>query len=436
MTIRSQEVDVGGRGGGAVTGREPTRADSGDRSGLAGSDGRATEAHDGDEVTVLPTPGFGAWLRELGGSLAISTYRSGRIGFMSAGADGRVVTGFRSFGATAAGISVTRDGLWIGTADDLLRLSNIGPVKLAGGPEAPVGGLDQDAVFVPRKTYAVGACNVHDVIAMARFEDFLHEVAFVNTQFSCVAVADSYWGFRPIWKPPFITALSPEDRCHLNGMCAVDGELAYATVCSATDTPAGWRRAEFADGRIYDMRTDDCVVDGLAMPHSPRWYRGKLWLLDSATGAFGWVDFAGRRLVPVATCPGFPRGLQFVGDHAVIGVSRLRSSDRPNRQIRRRAETPVDDPFGLAGHCGLMVVDLTSGAVVHAVTFDGDIPELYDVAFLPRLSTPYAVGFGETVLRRRLVHFDQSLCRYAPPRPMPRQADADSVPLHNRREVP
>ena len=56
-----------------------------------------------------------------------------------------------------------------------------------------------------------------------------------------IAAIDAHYGFRPLWKPDFITALSPEDRCHVNGMGARDGELAYATVCGRFDTPLGWK---------------------------------------------------------------------------------------------------------------------------------------------------------------------------------------------------
>ena len=62
------------------------------------------------------------------------------------------------------------------------------------------------------------------------------------------------------------------------------------------------------------------------MPHSPRLYQGKLWLVQSGTGEFGHVDVVTGRFEPVCFLQGYARGLAFVGDRAVIGVSRPRES--------------------------------------------------------------------------------------------------------------
>jgi hypothetical protein len=45
------------------------------------------------------------------------------------------------------------------------------------------------------------------------------------------------------------------------------------------------------------------VASGLSMPHSPRLYDGKLWLLNSGIGELGVVDPAGRTFTPVCFCP-------------------------------------------------------------------------------------------------------------------------------------
>ena len=38
---------------------------------------------------------------------------------------------------------------------------------------------------------------------------------------------------------------------------------------------------------VIDVDSSEIVCEGLSMPHSPRWYAGKLWLLNSGTGEFG-----------------------------------------------------------------------------------------------------------------------------------------------------
>ena len=62
------------------------------------------------------------------------------------------------------------------------------------------------------------------------------------------------------------------------------------------------------------------------MPHSPRLHRGRLWLVQSGTGEFGHVDLRPGRFEPVCFLQGYARGLAFLGDHAVIGVSRPREN--------------------------------------------------------------------------------------------------------------
>src|SRR5947209_15759758 len=55
------------------------------------------------------------------------------------------------------------------------------------------------------------------------------ELWFVNTRFSCLCTIDRAHSFVPRWRPPYITALAPEDRCHLNGLGLVNGEVRYVT---------------------------------------------------------------------------------------------------------------------------------------------------------------------------------------------------------------
>ncbi|MEZ5827343.1 MAG: DUF4915 domain-containing protein [Hyphomicrobiales bacterium] len=50
--------------------------------------------------------------------------------------------------------------------------------------------------------------------------------------------------------------------------------------------------------------------------------------------------------------------------------------------------------------CGIYVVDLTSGDVVHWVRLEGLVGELYDVAVLPNRKNTAAVGFRSDEIRR------------------------------------
>src|SRR5439155_22307191 len=120
---------------------------------------------------------------------------------------------------------------------------------------------------------------------------------------------DPYYSFVPRWRPSFVTALTPEDRCHLNGLGMVNGRPKYVTALGETDTHQGWREHKARGGILMDVESGEVLLRGLSMPHSPRWYNGKLWLLESGDGSIGIVDLAEGRFNKVAEVPGFTRGI-------------------------------------------------------------------------------------------------------------------------------
>jgi hypothetical protein len=69
-------------------------------------------------------------------------------------------------------------------------------------------------------SHTTGDIDAHELAI-----DGKDEIIFVNTKYSCLATLDVVHSFKPVWKPPFISNLAPEDRCHLNGhVKARDGE--------------------------------------------------------------------------------------------------------------------------------------------------------------------------------------------------------------------
>ena len=351
-----------------------------------------------EKQTVKPTlnasPGLGVWLREAGGSLAFTTYQSARLFLLSAGEEDQTHALERIMGA-AMGLAVDPQGMWISNQQQVWRFSNLGPKTL--------GQTDFDAVYMPRKGYFLGPCDVHDILSDVIYQGERHELLFVNTHYSCIAAIDDFYNFRPVWKPDFISAISLGDRCHLNGMCARDGELAYATLCGRSDTPIGWKAMKggaHGGGCVVDIANNQIVGEGLSMPHSPRWHKGRLWLLNSGAGDFGYVDFTSGKFVAVSRCPGFARGLSFVGDYAVIGLSKLRDN----------AFSSGLSIFGylnaqhIKENCGLLVIDTRTGLLAHWLSIEGQVNELFDVAFLPGVTRPFTPGFSEPQLQRTLVH--------------------------------
>src|SRR5262249_59984619 len=125
-------------------------------------------------------------------------------------------------------------------------------------------------------------------------------------------------------------------------------------------------------------------------------YRDRVWLLNSGSGEFGSVDPQTGAFAPVAFCPGYARGLAFVGDYAVVGLSRPRH-DKTFGGLALDGEL---ERRGAEARCGLLVVDLRSGDVVHWLRMAGMVRELYDVAVLPQACRPMALGVKTEEIQR------------------------------------
>jgi uncharacterized protein (TIGR03032 family) len=338
-----------------------------------------------DPVFELTTSrGFVAWLSGLGGSLAFSTYQAGKVFLIGIRPDGTVAVFERSF-ARAMGLAVGADGqsLYVATQLQIMRFDNILPAGQMHGAH--------DAVFAPHAAWTTGDVDVHD---MALGPD--GRPIFVNTLFNCLACVEDGHSFAPMWQPPFISRLVPEDRCHLNGMATQEGRPRFVTALAKSDVVDGWRDYRASGGVLVDVASGAVLADGMSMPHSPRLHKGRLWLLNSGTGAFGWVDLKSGRFEPVAFCPGYARGMAIVGDYAVIGLSR----PRKNRTLQG---LPLDDALAKHGaepRTGLIAVDLNTGAATDWLRIDGVVAELFDVAFVPRIRNPALIGLKGDEIKR------------------------------------
>ena len=246
---------------------------------------------------------------------------------------------------------------------------------------------------MPVTGHTTGDVDIHDIA-----RDAAGRPIFVATRFNCLATLAERASFTPLWRPPFIDRLAAEDRCHLNGFAAQDGRPAFATCVAATNLAEAWREHRRDGGIVIDVASGETVAHGLSMPHSPRLHRGRLWLVQSGTGEFGHVDLATGRFEPVCFLQGFARGLAFVGDHAVIGVSR----PRENRTFDGLALNERLEREGVGPLCHLAVVNLVTGDVEHRLIIEGVVEELYDVAVLPGVIRPSVIGFRSDEIRRTI----------------------------------
>ncbi|MCB1575698.1 MAG: TIGR03032 family protein, partial [Xanthomonadales bacterium] len=174
------------------------------------------------------------------------------------GSIGTINTHFRTF-HKPMGVAVQGSRLAIGGQKTVWELHNM--PALARKLE-PVN--KHDACYLPRRIHITGDIDIHEMAYDADGELWL-----VNTRFGCLCTLDAAHSFTPRWRPPFVSAYAPEDRCHLNGLAMVEGRPKYVTVLGATDTAGGWRANKASGGLLMDIETNQILLRGLSMPHSP-----------------------------------------------------------------------------------------------------------------------------------------------------------------------
>ncbi|WP_051288127.1 TIGR03032 family protein [Photobacterium halotolerans] len=241
----------------------------------------------------------------------------------------------------------------------------------------------RDAVFYPCGSMTTGHLNTHD---LAWGKDRLY---MVNTRFNCIASPVYGKSFDVVWKPPFISALVAEDRCHLNGLALKHGQPAYVSYFSETDHRFGWRDGSSFDGAIMRISDEQPVIKGLCLPHSPRVHQNYLYFCESGTGRL-WRCSEARLpasksdLELVAELNGFTRGLRIVGEMAFVGLSKVRKAKDGSS---RHTDMPLlEKQQDLRS--GISVIDLRDGSEIACLTFSGDLNQIYDVEMVFGCNNP------------------------------------------------
>ncbi|ESA34940.1 tigr03032 family protein [Leptolyngbya sp. Heron Island J] len=331
-------------------------------------------------------------LTQIGGSLVVSTYQAGKL--IVVRADGETLnTHFRIF-SKPMGVAVDATRLAIGTSSQIWISYN---VPAAAAKLEPAG--KHDACYIPRHIHTTGDIDIHE---MALGTDGLW---FVNTRFSCLCTLDFDHSFVPRWRPPFVSAYAPEDRCHLNGLGMVEGTPRYVTALGQTDTPGGWRQNKANGGLLMDITDNRIIATGLSMPHSPRWHRQQLWVLESGQGSLAKVDINTGNLSTVATLPGFTRGLTFYGPLAFIGLSQV-------RETATFGSVPITEQ-PTERICGVWVVNIETGQTIAFLKFEAAVQEIFAVELLLGAKFPEVINEENEVFKTSYVIPDAALAEVA-----------------------
>jgi uncharacterized protein (TIGR03032 family) len=310
-----------------------------------------------------------ALLAELRLSVLISTYQTGHLVVVSA-REGRLVLTFHQF-ERAMGIAVKPGTIAVCTRKEVRFLRNAPDIAAKLPPPG-----QYDACFLSRTSHFTDDIEAHESAWVG------NEFWIVNTLFSCLAALHPYYSFAPRWRPPFVSALLPEDRCHLNGLAVVDGQPRYVTALAETDSPAGWRLVKHNGGCLIEVPSGRLLVRGLSLPHSPRVEGGRVYFLHSGQGRLDVVDPQTGQVTAVATLPGVARGLAIHGGFAFVGLSKARPSLEGVPIAAQRDQL----------RCGMWVIDLKTGAIAGHLEFSTGVEEIFDVQVLPGILFPYVSG--------------------------------------------
>lgn len=307
-------------------------------------------------------------LHKLNCSIIISTYQAGKVIFISPLNEKKLIQTPISF----------KKPMGIALLDNKMAVATINEIQIFSKDDAltknsPLNDQGYDALYLQRATFNCGDIDLHD----------LHfskgGLWAVNTRFSCISSFDINYSFTPKWKPSFITSITPEDRCHLNGMATIDNTPVFATSLGHTNTKDGWRENITDGGLLMNVPKGEIILDKLAMPHSPRIIDKELYLLLSAKGELVKCDIENNNYEVILSTNKFIRGLAHYNGFLFIGHSQARKSSKTFNKL------PIAQTSTTAG---IIIFDLQNRKMIGEITYLSTVEEIFDVQILPNVTRP------------------------------------------------
>jgi uncharacterized protein (TIGR03032 family) len=115
------------------------------------------------------------------------------------------------------------------------------------------------------------------------------------------------------------------------------------------------------------------------MPHSPKLYNGKLYVLLSAKGEVVEVDLKDGTTTVVSKLGGFLRGMTLMGDYLFVAHSKLRKNSSTFAKLEFADK---------ADNCGIIMLHLPTGAIAGKITYLSSVDEIYDIHAVPHHMRP------------------------------------------------
>ena len=364
-----------------------------------------SDSSNDNPLRSVHTDSFPQILEQLAASVMVTTYQAGKLVVLRNDA-GVLNTHFRNL-SKPMGLARSGGKLAIGCSVDVWEYHNVPAVcgKLDESDDYPSNDAKHDACFLPRRSHCTGDVQIHEMAwTDAAVVGDQNDLIFVNTAFSCLSKRSNLNSFEPVWQPSFIKQLVPGDNCHLNGLATRDGKPAFVTALGEKDEPGSWRENKRDGGILIDVESKEIIARGLSMPHSPRWYDGKLWLLESGRGSIGTVDLQTGKYESIAQFPGFTRGLSFYGPLAFVGLSQVRESavfsGIPIVEKLEKAEERA---------CGVWVLNIQTGETVGFCKFEDGVQEIFALEVLPGMRFPDLVNHDPMIVGNSYVLGDNAL---------------------------
>ncbi|MEA3354462.1 MAG: TIGR03032 family protein [Campylobacterota bacterium] len=364
------------------------------------------------DFSSISTDNFPKILKALNISLAVTSYQSARLILIRS--DGNTIdTNLKTF-PRPMGIYADKDRITLGTfnqvlefkrSDDILENIKSGSLDSTGNFSKKVLEKDKeemeklreqrdkeieeikqaDSLYLHRASLTTGMINIHDI---AWGDEGLW---VVNSTFSCLSTLSPNNSFIARWKPEFISELVPEDRCHLNGMAMLEGRPKYVTTFNMEDSKDSWSQGRIDYGTLIDIDTNEILIEGMIMPHSPKVYKDDVYVCESGLGVVWRYNPKTKEKTEVVKLQGFTRGLYFYGGIMFVGLSQVRASEIKN-------PTPLSIEYDET-YAGVWMINLETNEEIGHIKFDGDVDQIYDIAVIPGSTMPELLDVNSSLTR-------------------------------------